>query len=410
QASVEPDAGVRVATRAQAQGEAERLAASRLDALVLLCAEATLPGEEPGTWKQALGSRRSETILHVTLDDLAAAQPRTLTPNAQARDTPQSVPAGTPTTPAAPGRHCADTADETRSAQRDTPRSVPAGTSASPAALCGDSTDTASETPSAHRVPAGTSSASRAGGASRLIGPRLELGPSLHPETARRLTCGTGITLMLHHPEPDTSPGVGSAAAAAGTAGSAAFTVVPSARPGATIDVGRRRRLATPAQLKALWERDHGCRVPGCERRRYLHAHHLIHWADGGPTTLNNLVLVCSQHHRLLHEDTYALHLHHQGRGVTLTDPNGRVVASSGPTTATATGWASAMTAAATRAEQNQDGEQGNLTAALPPVPLPTRPGDLPLDPVNGGPLNLPWATTITATNRQHTRPTPDAA
>ncbi|TNU74969.1 HNH endonuclease [Miniimonas arenae] len=213
---------------------------------------------------------------------------------------------------------------------------------------------------------------------------------------------------MLHQPEPDTSAGVGSGAAAAGTAGGAAFTVMPAARPGATIDVGRRRRLATPAQLKALWERDHGRRVPGCERRRYLHAHHLIHWADGGPTTLNNLVLVCSQHHRLLHEDTYALHLHHQGRGVTLTDPNGRVVATSGPTTAT--GWAGAMSAAAARAEQNQDGEQGHLAAALPPVPLPTRPGDLPLDPVNGGPLNLAWATTITATNRDVTRATPGAA
>ncbi|WP_139986540.1 DUF222 domain-containing protein [Miniimonas arenae] len=100
QASAEPHPGVRVATRAQAPGKAGRLAASRLDALVLLCAEATLPGKEPGTWKQALGSRRSETILHVTLDDLATAvQPRTRTPNAQARDTPGTFPRERPILP-----------------------------------------------------------------------------------------------------------------------------------------------------------------------------------------------------------------------------------------------------------------------------------------------------------------------
>src|SRR5436309_1762880 len=49
----------------------------------------------------------------------------------------------------------------------------------------------------------------------------------------------------------------------------------------------------TRRQKRALLARDKGCRFPGCGRRRYLHAHHIIHWVDGGPTCITNLLLLC---------------------------------------------------------------------------------------------------------------------
>lgn len=55
-------------------------------------------------------------------------------------------------------------------------------------------------------------------------------------------------------------------------------------------------------KLRAIVEhRDGGCCVPGCQQRRWLHIHHLIHWEDGGPTTPSNLCALCPQHHRLHH-------------------------------------------------------------------------------------------------------------
>jgi hypothetical protein len=73
-------------------------------------------------------------------------------------------------------------------------------------------------------------------------------------------------------------------------------------RDGELLDVGRRTRAIPPAIGRALWLRDGGCRVPGCGRTRHMHAHHIQPWADGGPTRLSNLVLVCSGHHRMIHE------------------------------------------------------------------------------------------------------------
>ena len=71
---------------------------------------------------------------------------------------------------------------------------------------------------------------------------------------------------------------------------------------GEVLDIGRRTRVIPSAIGRALWLRDHGCRVPGCERRWHLHAHHLHAWTDGGPTKLSNLILVCPTHHRMIHE------------------------------------------------------------------------------------------------------------
>jgi hypothetical protein len=53
---------------------------------------------------------------------------------------------------------------------------------------------------------------------------------------------------------------------------------------------------------RALRRRDGGCRYPGCTNRRFVDGHHIVHWSQGGPTSLENLVLLCRRHHRLVHE------------------------------------------------------------------------------------------------------------
>jgi hypothetical protein len=74
------------------------------------------------------------------------------------------------------------------------------------------------------------------------------------------------------------------------------------------LDVGRTQRLFTAALRRALVLRDRGCAFPGCSRPpSWCQAHHIIHWADGGPTSLDNGVLLCGHHHRQLHA--------HQHRG-----------------------------------------------------------------------------------------------
>jgi len=72
---------------------------------------------------------------------------------------------------------------------------------------------------------------------------------------------------------------------------------------GEPLDVGRTKRLVTPALLAALWARDKGCTYPGCGRPpQWCDAHHVIHWADGGPTCLLNLALLCAFHHTWVHQ------------------------------------------------------------------------------------------------------------
>jgi hypothetical protein len=76
---------------------------------------------------------------------------------------------------------------------------------------------------------------------------------------------------------------------------------------GRPLALGRKRRVVSPALRKVIVSRDGGCRFPGCHRRHYMDVHHILHWADGGTTDPANLVLLCSYHHRLLHEGGFSV-------------------------------------------------------------------------------------------------------
>ncbi|MDX3192214.1 DUF222 domain-containing protein [Streptomyces sp. MN03-5084-2B] len=76
------------------------------------------------------------------------------------------------------------------------------------------------------------------------------------------------------------------------------------------LNLGRLRRLISAGLRRALFIRDRGCAFPGCHRPpRHCQGHHIRHWADGGPTELNNLVLMCAHHHRLLHRSGWEVRI-----------------------------------------------------------------------------------------------------
>ncbi|WP_147258639.1 HNH endonuclease signature motif containing protein [Pseudonocardia hierapolitana] len=107
---------------------------------------------------------------------------------------------------------------------------------------------------------------------------RLDDGPEVPHPTAERLACDARVQLLLND------------------------------RRGNRMYPGRNRRLATPAQIAALTVRDgEGCQFPGCSHTRHLHAHHVIPWWFGGRTDVDNLILVCSFHHRLIHDHGYRI-------------------------------------------------------------------------------------------------------
>ena len=77
------------------------------------------------------------------------------------------------------------------------------------------------------------------------------------------------------------------------------------------LDVGRTQRLVTAAIWKALVARDQHCRFNSCTRPPMMtHAHHIQHWADGGPTSLDNLILLCGHHHRFIHAGPWTIRRH----------------------------------------------------------------------------------------------------
>ena len=81
---------------------------------------------------------------------------------------------------------------------------------------------------------------------------------------------------------------------------------------GTVLDVGRKRRTISPALRRALAFRDRTCRFPGCGVRA-CDGHHVKHWADGGETRLDNLLLLCRRHHRAVHEEGYRVELQPDG-------------------------------------------------------------------------------------------------
>jgi hypothetical protein len=95
-------------------------------------------------------------------------------------------------------------------------------------------------------------------------------------------------------------------------------------RNGEPIGAGRTTRTISRTLRRALEHRDHNCVVPGCGATRGLHAHHIEHWENGGPTDLNNLVLLCPYHHRLHHRGVITIT--GPADQLTITDRNGRLL------------------------------------------------------------------------------------
>ncbi|MBW2735918.1 MAG: HNH endonuclease, partial [Deltaproteobacteria bacterium] len=91
-----------------------------------------------------------------------------------------------------------------------------------------------------------------------------------------------------------------------------------------------KRRLPTTHQRRAMEARDGGCCFPGCTHQRYLEAHHIEHWADGGTTTLSNLTSICAFHHHLLHEGGFGMHREEDG-ALVFSAPDGTKLPSSPP-------------------------------------------------------------------------------
>ena len=146
---------------------------------------------------------------------------------------------------------------------------------------------------------------------------------------------------------------------------------------GEILDVGRRTRGIPAAIGRALWLRDGGCRVPGCGRKRHVHAHHIHAWADGGPTKLSNLVLTCSTHHRLIHEGRLRVEgADQESASFTFLDEFGRVlprvpgIRRSGRDLADLEGWLTqeSISVAAKVSEPRWDGSRLRLGEAVSAV------------------------------------------
>jgi len=95
---------------------------------------------------------------------------------------------------------------------------------------------------------------------------------------------------------------------------------------GTPLSVGRKRRTIAGALKRALLKRDRICTYPGCTHQIFLEGHHIKHWADGGETSLKNTALLCSLHHRHVHEYGYTIELGEDQRPQ-FRDPHGRPVA-----------------------------------------------------------------------------------
>jgi hypothetical protein len=151
------------------------------------------------------------------------------------------------------------------------------------------------------------------------------VGP-IHPELARRIACDAVRTVVTVAAAPGAAgltPGIVAtpADAPSQTAGTPAAVPAWAAvnTPVLPLSVERRARTI-PAHIRtALCLRDRGCRFPGCDRPpEWTDGHHIIQWADGGPTALDNLVSLCRRHHRAVHEEGWRIHLRD---GVAIVEP-----------------------------------------------------------------------------------------
>jgi hypothetical protein len=98
---------------------------------------------------------------------------------------------------------------------------------------------------------------------------------------------------------------------------------------GEPLSVGRKTRIVPTAIRRALWARDKGCRFPGCTHKRFVDAHHIEHWSAGGETSLANLMLLCTAHHRLVHEGGFRIEKDYRDRWF-FKRPDGRAVPACG--------------------------------------------------------------------------------
>jgi len=95
------------------------------------------------------------------------------------------------------------------------------------------------------------------------------------------------------------------------------------------LNIGRKTRTVPTAIKRALMARDKRCVFPGCQHTRFVDAHHIQHWSAGGETSLDNLMLLCSQHHKLVHEGGFAIERDYQHRWF-FKRPDGRAVPTCG--------------------------------------------------------------------------------
>ena len=281
-------AGAAAAEAAAGGGEEPTLAQQQADAIGVVSEAALAGGLDKGT-----AGDRYQVVLHV--DAPALAEPR-------------DVPAGTPAGNAA--------GSEPRARRGE----VPAGTPTDAASGIGPPGGGV-------RVPAGTPETTSAASGAPCNGSPLGADAPCRPERRRpgrwRRTAG---------PCPGARPAPPLAAApAAPSAGSqtvlyeaggihvsaetarrvacdAATVTMRHGRGGEILDVGRRTRTVSPALRRALAARDRQCRFPGCGNRR-CDSHHIEHWADGGRTALDNLVLLCRRHRRAVHEEGFRVTL-----------------------------------------------------------------------------------------------------
>jgi len=105
--------------------------------------------------------------------------------------------------------------------------------------------------------------------------------------------------------------------------------VIVENEEGEPLSVGRKARTVPTAIKRALRARDKGCVFPGCHHTRFVDAHHVRHWSAGGETSLDNLLLLCSRHHRLVHEGGFRIERDYQNCWF-FKRPDGRAVPSNG--------------------------------------------------------------------------------